>query len=508
MAIITQNMILDKCGIGSFYQKRNDGTLAAQGAAGAVINGEFAPAVVVMGFTGQPRMYHCCMLDNMVKGGVYDITGKVAPVGTQVFLSTVTGNEVEDIIAAMNKETALASVTSSTEDGSFSFTNITHTGGVRYRVWIDSDVDYATATNSSLSAHATRLNETTEYFQRVPLSISGTAPCNDCGGHTKTCLVHGTGGTFVTCPTCSNTGYVDDEVCPRCDGLKVVCNECASQGSSGTLTVQCSTCGGSGEVTAEHFEGSISGQCPIGTDTVYISAATEDSTQDLLEANVRASAIPTAMLSADESSSASYNISLSGSTSDFVVWCASDTEEGLTATFDGTFSKNAPCLSGDTIITMADGSSKRLDKLEVGDTILAGSGMPTTVTKTAHGIWQPFHTLYYFEDGTVIDEIADHRFFNVEQGFWQKLKRWNIGEHAKRYDGEEIALVKVERIDEEAECFGVWTESHDHFANGLLGGEAAANVPFLEDATLEQATDMATSLSEDEIERMFFGGVL
>jgi hypothetical protein len=48
-----------------------------------------------------------------------------------------------------------------------------------------------------------------------------------------------------------------------------------------------------------------------------------------------------------------------------------------------------------------------------------------------------------------------------------------------------VALIKVETIEEEAECFGLWTESEEYFANGLLSGNAGANRPLLAEATFE-----------------------
>lgn len=183
---------------------------------------------------------------------------------------------------------------------------------------------------------------------------------------------------------------------------------------------------------------------------------------------------------------------------------------------------STPCLAGHTRITMGDGSLRRLDSLSPGDEVLGGDGQPTRVTLAVRGRWNVRHVLYTFEDGTVIDESDKHRFYNVEQGFWQYLKDWKIGEHAvalgadggAAVDGgradtvsgpcDEIpesvmarhltALVKVERIDEPAECFGLWTESGDYFAEGLLTGETAANQRLLKDATPEKAARMLASV--------------
>lgn len=167
----------------------------------------------------------------------------------------------------------------------------------------------------------------------------------------------------------------------------------------------------------------------------------------------------------------------------------------------------AKCLSGDTLITLADRTERRLDELTGTELALGGDMCPARILRLARGLWSPQHTLYHFDDETVIDETHEHRFFNVEQGFWQKLKNWRVGDHAKRLDGGAPALVSVEPKEERAEMFGIWVERGSYWANGLLSGDASANRPLLADATVEQAIDMAESLAEKDLMRILGGGV-
>lgn len=167
----------------------------------------------------------------------------------------------------------------------------------------------------------------------------------------------------------------------------------------------------------------------------------------------------------------------------------------------------AKCLSGDTLITLADRTERRLDELTGTEMVLGGDLHPARILRLARGMWSPKHTLYHFDDETVIDETHEHRFFNVEQGFWQKLKNWRVGDHAKRLDGGAPALVSVELKEERAEMFGIWVERGSYWANGLLSGDASANRPLLADATVEQAIDMAESLTEKDLMRILGGGV-
>ncbi len=167
----------------------------------------------------------------------------------------------------------------------------------------------------------------------------------------------------------------------------------------------------------------------------------------------------------------------------------------------------AKCLSGDTLITLADGTEQRLDELTGTEMVLGGDLHPARILRLARGLWSDRHTLYHFDDETVIDETHEHRFFNVEQGFWQKLKNWHVGDHAKRLDGGAPALVSVEPKEERAEMFGIWVERGSYWANGLLSGDASANRPLLANATVEQAIDMAESLTEKDLMRILGGGV-
>lgn len=505
MAFFKEGLILSNCGLGAFCQKRKDGTIAQQAMIGVVSNGELAPALS-LGFSGKPKFYQYSILNNMIEGGVYDITGKVTPIDTPVYLSIITGTSPEELLSIFEEEKIVGETIPNEEDQSFSFTNIAYTGEGIYCIWTKHNPDYASMSEASLEAKAVRINEVVYRIQKVPISIVDYLACSICKGVGKLCEKHLTETVVTTCPLCSGTGTIEEEVCPNCNGERKVCSTCAYEGLTGELTASCSTCGSTGVITQGHFQGSVFGTCPRDVDVVYISIGTEDQTQEELESTIKSNAM--SQPNENELEPFSYEISLNDTTGNYVVWCISELETGLTAEFDGTFQESTPCLSGDTYITMANGELKRLSKIQPGDKILAGDGSSTVVLKTARGIWQPFHILYYFEDGTIIDEISDHRFFNVEQGFWQKLNRWNIGDHAKRQDGKEIALIKKERVDEPAECFGLWTESHEHFANGLLGGEAAANIPFIEDAELDYAMDMVMSLTEEEIEKMFYGGIL
>nr|DAI72168.1 MAG TPA: Hint (Hedgehog/Intein) domain N-terminal region [Bacteriophage sp.] len=182
--------------------------------------------------------------------------------------------------------------------------------------------------------------------------------------------------------------------------------------------------------------------------------------------------------------------------SDIVVWAHTKSDEIIT--IDNVTSSNtgAVCLSGDTMIMMADGAKKRMDEISVGDMLLSMDGTPTRVYRTSRGYFNDYHTLYYFDNGSVIDETHDHRFYNHTQGFWQLLKKWHVGDFAVDAHGKFTRLVSSSKVSERCEMFGIWTDSGSYYANGLLSGSAFCNMSLLADATATQAVDMMLSLEE------------
>lgn len=233
----------------------------------------------------------------------------------------------------------------------------------------------------------------------------------------------------------------------------------------------------------------ITGTCSEDIERVYVSAADNAMSITYLMETLCKSVIP---------SNGTYEIKHSGDyEQNYIVWGV--TKAGGTLTLDTVVvtEDKSTCLSGDTMITMFDGSVRRMDNLCVGDVVLSKDGVPSRILEIYNGRFSDYHTLYHFEDGTVIDETHPHRFYNVDQGFWQRLQLWNIGDHAINQNGEEIALVSVEHLDEKAEMFGIWTDKGTYFANGLLSGEASCNKKLLEEADAEKAIDMMLSTDED-----------
>lgn len=146
-------------------------------------------------------------------------------------------------------------------------------------------------------------------------------------------------------------------------------------------------------------------------------------------------------------------------------------------TADGTITADFRCLTGDTLITLADGSSKRIDQLTLKDKVLSYN--PETLQLEADEITYTDSTenksfteydKWTFEDGSVVKTVHRHRFYNVERQAMVYMDEWKIGEHAITIDGKKIALVGHETIVEEVRHYTIFTKNQNYFANGLLSG--------------------------------------
>lgn len=232
----------------------------------------------------------------------------------------------------------------------------------------------------------------------------------------------------------------------------------------------------------------VTGTCSEDIEKVYLSGAENAMSIGYLMETLCSSVVP---------SNGTYEIEHSGDyEQNYIVWGITKSGGSLTIDTIVVTEDSSTCLSGDTMITMANGSIRRMDSLCVGDIVLSDGGIPSHIHAVRNGRFSDYHTLYYFEDGTIIDETHPHRFYNVDQGFWQRLQLWNIGDHAIKQDGKMVALVSVERLNEEVEMFGIWTDSGTYYANGLLSGTASCNKGLLAEATAEQAVDMMLSTNE------------
>ena len=464
----------------------------------------------------------CCTLTylSLYPSVSYTVSGICNPGGRTVYLSSapnqISGQSLKDNVLAQAEADS---------NGEYMFSGLTNIDGACV-LWANMPPDYLRS--SSITYSVESLAGTTDELL-VAKNYIGTSDgyciCPTCGGERilkagescKTCGGDGVMNNTAVCTECNSSDTTSDgSICSTCGGDGYIDIPCDTCNGTGTIpdTTQCPKCTGTGRVYDDYFAEpscSISGTCPNDAETVYISEYIEsDSTDYETGAGLTAAVLAETIVTSVSTENGTYTIEFrSVANTRYVLWCTSPSAGELS--IDDVLMKEtqAACLSGDTRISITCDHTKRLDELRVGDMVMSENGASTKVLEIRRGFFNYYHTLYIFEDGTVIDETHDHRFYNYDQGFWQVLKNWNIGDRAVKQNGEKVALVSVERVNEEAELFGLWTESGSYYANGLLSGVASCNKSLLKDATAEKAIDMLLSVKELQLlQLMGLDGVL
>ena len=141
--------------------------------------------------------------------------------------------------------------------------------------------------------------------------------------------------------------------------------------------------------------------------------------------------------------------------------------------FDTTY-----CLTGDTLITMSDGSTKRLDEIEIGDKVLCVN-TDTLELDEDEVIFtdkdqikeHDNYDLWTFSGGYKVKTVRRHRFYNIEDNCCVYMDRWKIGDHGLNQKGEMIELLSHENIQETVRHYKITTKNyHNYFANDMLTG--------------------------------------
>lgn len=138
---------------------------------------------------------------------------------------------------------------------------------------------------------------------------------------------------------------------------------------------------------------------------------------------------------------------------------------------------NPLCLTGDTFITLADKTTKRIDQIQVGDKILSYDPHSMKVTEdivtytdasdykchTEYDIWT-------FSDGHILKTVHKHRFYNIEQQAMVYMDEWKVGDHGITVDGKQIELLSHKKVHETVRHYTIFTKNQNYFANGVLSG--------------------------------------
>lgn len=139
---------------------------------------------------------------------------------------------------------------------------------------------------------------------------------------------------------------------------------------------------------------------------------------------------------------------------------------------------NATCLAGDTLITLADGSTRRIDQLKVGDKVCSINPETKwyeedeiTFSDADSEKYGEKVDAWTLSDGTVLKTINPHEFYNSTIGRFQYIADIPIGSSLYKIDGTVPRLVKHEVIEERTRHFTIFTKKwNNYFANGILSG--------------------------------------
>ena len=140
------------------------------------------------------------------------------------------------------------------------------------------------------------------------------------------------------------------------------------------------------------------------------------------------------------------------------------------------------CLSGDTLITMYDRTTRRLDEIQPGDLILAyhdGKYVLDTVkftdsiaNKTGNDL-----IIYYFENCTPLKVIKDHRLFNCRLNRYTHLSEFQLGDETLNLRGEKVKLLKRDYYNVPTQHYTIFTNRYNnYFANSMLAGNIFSNM--------------------------------
>jgi hypothetical protein len=151
----------------------------------------------------------------------------------------------------------------------------------------------------------------------------------------------------------------------------------------------------------------------------------------------------------------------------------------FTLTGDATLKvENYSCLTGDTLVTMWDRTTKRIDEVEIGDIVLAvdsktGKLVPDAVVFTDKDEVQygDNYEVWTFSDGYTVKTVKRHRFYNVERQAFVYMDEWKLGEHTYTIDGKVVELLSHEVVPEKVRHYKITIlKNHNYFANGILTG--------------------------------------
>ena len=151
------------------------------------------------------------------------------------------------------------------------------------------------------------------------------------------------------------------------------------------------------------------------------------------------------------------------------------------------------CVTPDTLITLADGTQKRIDEVKADDLILVwdfNKGAYTVANASIienHGYDYNDVVKLVFEDGTTVKVVNVHGFFDADLNKWVDINAKNvqdyIGHSFTKIDGDSYKTVKLVSAEVSTEYVEAWSILTSEYYNCVLEGMFTITPP----ATLQLA---------------------
>ena len=145
------------------------------------------------------------------------------------------------------------------------------------------------------------------------------------------------------------------------------------------------------------------------------------------------------------------------------------------------------CVTGDTLITLADGSQKRVDQLTEEDLLLAWdfetgayAAAPAAIYE-CHGTKEWTVVQLNFSNGTSVKIVDDHGFFDTSVNEFVFISQENVAEFVGHgfvcVDGDSYTTVTLDSFDIYTEVNSIWTIQVAFYNNSISNGMFTLNTP-------------------------------
>ncbi len=164
------------------------------------------------------------------------------------------------------------------------------------------------------------------------------------------------------------------------------------------------------------------------------------------------------------------------------------------------------CIARGTLISLADGSNKKIEDLSFDDDLLVWD-FDNGRMSSAKPVWLKIgevtekYNLLTFSDGTQLKTIVQHRIFNKDLGkfTYPMTDDTPLGTTTLLADGREVQLVEKKVVYEPVEYYNLITEYHFNcFANGVLTSNRFNNLYPIQDYKFIKDNRELTPYSEYE----------